>query len=306
MSCSCNDCDDITILPGNPGTDGTDGTDGNDGLYGGYSSKWKVDPGVVIPNPPTSYLRFNDLIASAVTEIYINETNFDTVDMSVWLDSFNSTGDFGYIRIYKEFDASTFWIGKITNQSDLGGYRTLTVTYILHNGLFLSNDGVVVTFTPSALGSAGAELQKTIDQEQVVISATDALAPGAYGNLFFENTTGSTQQYEITVDFNVGKETPGPPHRTASIGVTFWTGSSPAFTGGVKIWECLNHCYVATDSEEYTQGQSFTLLHSPPDGATVQLLNGEFMDVRFRSLKSVYPYVNDPYLNQAILTVKQL
>jgi len=49
MSCSCNDCDDITILPGNPGTDGTDGTDGNDGLYGGYSSKWKVDPGVVIP-----------------------------------------------------------------------------------------------------------------------------------------------------------------------------------------------------------------------------------------------------------------
>ena len=69
MSCSCNDCNDITLFSGNPGTNGSNG------IFGGQSSKWKFDA-VAGTAPGTSYIRFNVGAPASVTTIYINETNF--------------------------------------------------------------------------------------------------------------------------------------------------------------------------------------------------------------------------------------
>lgn len=197
MSCSCNDCNDITLFSGNPGTNG---------IFGGQSSKWKFDA-VAGTAPGTSYIRFNVGAPASVTTIYINETNFDSTDMSAFLTSFNATGDYGLIRLFKEFDANTFWIGTITNIVDAGTYRTLTVTHTQSNGTFSADDAIVVSFTPIKQGALGAEGSIVATGVWDLISTTykpPASATGQYANLIYQNTSGVSKTYKVDASFSCG------------------------------------------------------------------------------------------------------
>lgn len=200
MSCSCNDCNDITLFSGNPGTNG---------IFGGQSSKWKFDA-VAGTAPATSYIRFNVGAPASVTTIYINETNFDSTDMSAFLTSFNATGDYGLIRLFKEFDANTFWIGTITNIVDAGTYRTLTVTHTQSNGTFSADDAIVVSFTPIKQGALGAEGSIVATGIWDLVSTTykpPASASGQYANLIYQNTSGLSKTYKVDASFSCGDAT---------------------------------------------------------------------------------------------------
>ena len=197
---SCNNCNDITLFSGNPGADG---------IFGGQSSKWKFDAVAGIA-PGTSYIRFNVGTPASVTTIYINETNFDSTDMSAFLASFNATGDYGLIRLFKEFDANTFWIGTITNIVDAGTYKTLTVTHTQSNGTFGADDAIVVSFTPIKQGALGAEGSIIAVEEWDLLSTTyspPASAKGQYANLIYQNTSGVGKTYKVDASFNCGDET---------------------------------------------------------------------------------------------------
>lgn len=132
------------------------GEDGADGLYGGYSSDWLFST-TTTPSPASKYVRFNSATYNLVSSIYVSDTNNDSIDVDLLLDTF--TG--GYIRIFKKDDNTKFWYGLITANTDSGSYHTLTVTYILSNGTFSADDNIVVTYvkngTDGAAGSDGTD-----------------------------------------------------------------------------------------------------------------------------------------------------
>lgn len=132
----------------------------SDGDYGGYSSKWKFSNAITASAASTE-VRLDSATYNAVANIYINETNADSTNVANILASFDNGGNFGYIRLFKEFDSDTFWVGEVTSVTDNGSYYTIGVTYILHNGAFTSADNIVITFSPSGEngtnGTAGAD-----------------------------------------------------------------------------------------------------------------------------------------------------
>jgi hypothetical protein len=269
MSCSCNDCNDITLFSGNPGTNGSNG------IFGGQSSKWKFDA-VAGTAPGTSYIRFNVGAPASVTTIYINETNFDSTDMSAFLTSFNATGDYGLIRLFKEFDANTFWIGTITNIVDAGTYRTLTVTHTQSNGTFSADDAIVVSFTPIKQGALGAEgsivATGTWDLPGTTYTAPGS-APGQYANLIYQNTSGVPKTYKVDASFNCGDaavSAPNPNGTKLCVKAAIKVG--PLAFAGAASYEVHNFFRVETDIPHGArQGQAFTIQVTVPNNEYITL-----------------------------------
>lgn len=143
----CEESEGITIPAG---------SDGSNGEYGGYSSNflWSTATG---STPGSTFVRFNNSTYSSVTQIFISETNGDSISVADWLDSFVNSSAFGMIKIFKESDSTKFWFGRVTAHVDNGTDRTLTVTYVDHNGTFAANDSVIVNYTMNgATGAAGS------------------------------------------------------------------------------------------------------------------------------------------------------
>lgn len=142
----CN-CEELSLPTGNTGSQG---------LYGGYSTDFLFSS-TLTASPSSGTLRFNSATYNLVSSIYVSDTNNDSIDIDLVLDTF--TG--GYIRIFKKDDNTKFWYGLITANTDSGSYHTLTVTYILSNGTFSADDNIVVTYvkngTDGAAGSNGTD-----------------------------------------------------------------------------------------------------------------------------------------------------
>jgi hypothetical protein len=270
MSCSCNDCNDITLFTGAPGADG------NNGIFGGHSSKWKFDGSTTAPGPSSTFIRVNNATLSSVTEIYINEANFDSLDVSAFLTSFNATGDYGLIRIFKEFDANTFWIGQITNIVDAGTYRTLTVTHTQSNGTFATDDAIVVTFTPLKEGTFGGDEGSIVATGTWDLTTTTYTAPGSapgqYANLIYQNTTGESKTYKIDASFNCGDattDTSNPNGMKLCVKAAVRVG---ALGAGVTQYEVHNFFTLASDlGRGARQGQAFTIQVTVPNNEYVTL-----------------------------------
>lgn len=169
--CTNNDCLDtsqITIPTGADGADGAagaagaDGTDGTDGNFGGFSGRWLFDNTTGV-DPAATFLRFDNTVLSAVTGIYVNNTNADTVDYSNFLASFANTVDgtnqFGLIKVWKRFDSNTFFYGKMTDYATAAAGKVFPVTHIESNGTFAANDELVISFTPNG---TSANLDKEV------------------------------------------------------------------------------------------------------------------------------------------------
>jgi hypothetical protein len=143
----CIDCNGSTSLP--------TGQNGQDGQYGGYSSLWKYSSNTTPGDPGSNYLRFD----ATNTNIYISRINADTASMVGFLaslDDSGSAGNYGFIRIFKEYDSNTHIYFKVTSVTNSGTYYTLGVTLIDSNNSFTNNDAVVFTFTPAgAVGTTG-------------------------------------------------------------------------------------------------------------------------------------------------------
>ena len=150
---SCN-CEEIITLP--TGADGAAGADGAYGLFGGFSLGWKFSTSTS-SSPASTTIRLNSATYSAVSTIYINDTNTDSVNSQAFLDAFTNSSNYGLIKIFKADDSTKFWMGTITSNTDSGTYHTVGVTYITSNGAFALDDELVVSFIPKgATGSAGS------------------------------------------------------------------------------------------------------------------------------------------------------
>jgi len=192
MSCSCNDCNDITLFSGNPGSNG---------VYGGQSSKWKFDGSTTAPGPSDTFMRFNNATLSSVTNISVADKNADSIDMTPFIFSFDATGYFGFIRFFKEFDANTFWIGQVTGSVDSTGYWTLSVTHIQSNGTFATNDDIILSYTP--VGDLGDWAGSSVSNVQTIAVTTYGV-PTGYSTLQFTNSSTVAKDYKVNAACTIG------------------------------------------------------------------------------------------------------
>lgn len=228
MSCSCNDCNDITLFSGNPGSNG---------VYGGQSSKWKFDGSTTAPGPSDTFIRFNNATLSSVTNIYVADKNSDSVDMSPFILSFDATGYFGFIRFFKEFDANTFWIGKVISSVDNTGSWTLTVEHIQSNGTFVTDDDIILSYTP--VGDLGDWAGSQVVNAQT-ISLTSYSVPTGYNSLQFTNSSPVTKRYKINAVCNIGNIDGATFPLTAGVNVYMGVAVNGVVTPGKEVfnfWE---------------------------------------------------------------------
>ena len=169
MSCTgCNDgCFDesVQLAAGAPGADGAAGAAGAqgdaglNGLFGGYSLEWNFETSIAT-NPTSKNLRFNNATPASVTKIYINEEASDGTGGAIaaanFLQSFLANGDpgnYGLIKIWKQYDSTKFWLGKVSAVTDNGAWRTVDVVHTLSNGTFSAADNLVVSFVSNGANS---------------------------------------------------------------------------------------------------------------------------------------------------------
>jgi len=143
---------------GATGAAGSTGATGPQGATGGYSSEWIYDTGTG-SGTSTGKIRFDNATPSSVTGLYINNVDADASDLSAWLDGFDNSNSFGVIRVSKKSDASVFWMGKITAESDSGSEHDVTVTHVQSSGTFTAADRLVVSFAANGI-DAGAPYLK--------------------------------------------------------------------------------------------------------------------------------------------------
>lgn len=142
--CSCSgncNCSTPLTIP-----NGTNGTNGLNGTFGGWSQKFAFST-ATSASPLATTLRLNNATPSSVTQLYVNDLNAASVDVDAFLDAFSNGGAYGYVKIHKEFDSNTFWMGEVTSVTDNGADHTFGVTHVVSNGTFAANDALVLNFT---------------------------------------------------------------------------------------------------------------------------------------------------------------
>jgi len=136
---NCN-CSTPIAIP-----NGTNGTNGQNGIFGGWSQRMIFDT-ATSASPLANKLRMNNATPSSVTEIYVNDLNADGIDIDAFLDAFDNSGAYGYLRIWKQFDSTKFWMGEVTSVTDNGADHTIGVTHTASNGTFSASDSIVISF----------------------------------------------------------------------------------------------------------------------------------------------------------------
>lgn len=157
----CINCDEnSTDIP--LGIQGEQGEAGIDGTFGGFCGEWKWSTSTST-GPASTEARFNSSTYSAVAQINISDTNRDSVNYDAFLDSFDNNGSFGYIRLFKEYDSSIFWLGEVLAVTDNGTDHSIDVSFIMSNGAFAADDSIIICFTgKGSLPDAGQQRINTI------------------------------------------------------------------------------------------------------------------------------------------------
>lgn len=143
---------------GAQGNQGAQGAQGSIGIFGGDSQPYTFSTTTTDADPGSGILRFNNATPSSVTELYIDNTNADSVSVTTWLDALDdstNTAHKGVLRVVKKTDSSKFADFQIVSVADSTGYRTVTVTYIVGNSTFANTDNLFITFSRS--GNVGAQ-----------------------------------------------------------------------------------------------------------------------------------------------------
>lgn len=150
-NCGCSSCEDNLLI--DPVVL-NEGEDGSDGVFGGYSGDWLFESNTASP-PSTRYLRVNNASLASITQIYISETNAQSLNYATFLAEFAVDS---YIRIFREFNSNVFWLGKITSVTDSGPYYTIGVTTILSNGSFTNTERLILSYIPASTASNAVEI----------------------------------------------------------------------------------------------------------------------------------------------------
>src|ERR1700751_4615801 len=215
------------------------GVQGLNGGYGGYSSAWLFDGSSISSSVANEFFRFNNTNISLVTSIYINKTNRDNIDMSVFLSTFSDNGNFGKLRLFKEFDTTTFADFKITAVSLSGNIYTLNVIYIMSNNTFTTNDNIVISYTPNGNISSNSIvlLSKVIGFNMNTLSDQTITLSG--GSLFVVTDvvlTNTSTSLTTALNFGIwtGTTQTGKQICSESAGLVNLTTSTDRINGNIK------------------------------------------------------------------------
>lgn len=214
------------------------GPAGLNGIFGGFSAKWKYDSSSILDNPPTTYLRFNDANPGIATNIYINNNNDDSINHSAFLNSFNNDGNYGLLRIFKEYDSSIFAFYKITNIVSTGTSYSLSVTPILFNGTFTLNDKLVVSFAASGdTGAAGAD-------------GADGVSAGGVIDIVYGTEVLAAQPSQVLGEIEVPANTLSALNDIIEFSATIWVKGTvpPGDTFNISFG---NQGYALNNSESF-------------------------------------------------------
>lgn len=177
-NCGCSSCEDNLLI--DPVVL-NEGEDGSDGVFGGYSGDWVFESNTESP-PSTRYLRVNNATLASITQIYISETNAQSLNYATFLAEFAVDS---YIRIFREFNSNVFWLGKITSVTDSGAYYTIGVTTILSNGSFTNTERLIVSYIPAGVSTSATNVE--ILYNDVNTTANFTAVSASYDNILTYN-----------------------------------------------------------------------------------------------------------------------
>jgi hypothetical protein len=139
--------------------------------------------------PSTGQIRLNNAAINSVTQIYLNETERNSIDVSGVLSQISNGS---VIQLILDSDSTTFAFFTANSQTDNGSDRTLLVTYLAKNGTFTNGDNVRLAFAPKGLqgiqglqgvaGTVTAASSATLT-EQSSAQATDSTGIKLYDKL---------------------------------------------------------------------------------------------------------------------------
>jgi len=154
---------------------------------GGDSALFQYSTTTTDSDPGGGYLRFNHATISSATILYIDDLDYNTTDVSAWVQSFDDVSgnatNRGRIRVSKAGALDIWHSLKVSAAvTDASGYTKITFVYIDGAGTLAADDKVWVSFTASGEDGAIPGYRYTFDT-----STTDA-DPGA-GDIRFNNGT---------------------------------------------------------------------------------------------------------------------
>jgi hypothetical protein len=166
----------VENIGGVVGPAGPAGPTGPLGFPGGESELMTFSTSNSGSDPGTGTVRLNNSTRSAVTEIYIDNTNTAGATISTWLDTFANSNIVIRQRSFPNNNFSIYTVNSVTNST---GYRTLGVTHVSSSGSFTTTEGDLI-LTIERRGLTGA----TGPMYPVTIS-TSAPSGGNDGDLWF-------------------------------------------------------------------------------------------------------------------------
>jgi len=193
---------------------------------GGDSALFKYSTTTTDADPGSGIVRFNHATFSSVTELYIDDEDFNGTDVSSWVQSFDDVSgndtNRGRIRIQNAGTLTTYITFKVTGAvTDATGYTKVTVSHIASSGTLSNNDKVFISFVAS--GEDGT-IPGYFYKFDTGTSDTD---PGA-GEIAFNNGTyaSATEIYIDDADAN---------GVTVSTDILTWDDSTSTIRGYLHI-----------------------------------------------------------------------
>jgi hypothetical protein len=151
-------------IPGPIGTQGAVGPQGFQGAQGSLGGNFQpfiFSDSTADQDPGVGMLAFNNASLDSATQIYVNTTSADGVDVSAWLNSINSYGSSslkGIFHIYDPSDPSAFAFYNVTLFQSATGYRKYSISAVVTSGSFADLNRVIVDFVPAGpQGTSGAQ-----------------------------------------------------------------------------------------------------------------------------------------------------
>ena len=193
---------------------------------GGDSALFKYSTTTTDADPGSGIVRFNHATFSSVTELYIDDEDFNGTDVSSWVQSFDDVSgndtNRGRIRIQNAGTLTTYITFKVTGAvTDATGYTKVTVSHIASSGTLSNNDKVFISFVASGEDGAIPGYFYKFD------SGTSDTDPGA-GEIAFNNGTYAsvTEIYIDDADAN---------GVTVSTDILTWDDSTSTIRGYLHI-----------------------------------------------------------------------
>lgn len=154
-------------------------------------------------DPGDGYLRFNNSTYSSVTQLFVDTSDTNSVDVSAWLDSLDdgSGAPKGRLRLYSRADQTNWVDFTLTGWTTAVGYRKLSVTYNDHNGTLSADIGdTVLDFAPAGTRAFSLTTITSAASPYTATTAQDViLANTVGGNITVNLPAAATATIPITI-----------------------------------------------------------------------------------------------------------